>query len=170
MKTYISSKLYKAEPETRDGQPGYKVVYPDGYMSWCPAEAFENASRELTEPELSVFNDAASLGISGVRIMAAVVLLNPFEPDTPIVRFPMGENGFFGASFPGGHVRGITRPVAIHELQLVRQSAEEEKVSLITDEGQESPAKKDPAKCKHKRTAYDIANDETTCLDCAASS
>lgn len=31
-------------PETH-GQPGYKVVYPDGYTSWSPADAFEEAYR-----------------------------------------------------------------------------------------------------------------------------
>ena len=51
MDTYIGTKIVRAEPEYRyrsgDRVPdaGYKVVYPDGYVSWCPSEAFEEAYR-----------------------------------------------------------------------------------------------------------------------------
>lgn len=41
--TYIGSKQITAWNETKDGQPGYAVKYPDGYMSWSPADAFEKA-------------------------------------------------------------------------------------------------------------------------------
>lgn len=43
MKTYIGTKIIKAEPETRDGKPGFRVVYPDGYTSWSPDHAFHGA-------------------------------------------------------------------------------------------------------------------------------
>ena len=50
MKTYIGTKIIQAEPRAKNygpieqqGQPGYTVVYPDGYTSWSPAEAFEGA-------------------------------------------------------------------------------------------------------------------------------
>ena len=33
MKNYIGVKIVKAEPQEKDGRPGYKVVYPDGYVS-----------------------------------------------------------------------------------------------------------------------------------------
>ena len=69
MKQYIGTKVVQAEPafrvsageftnvihpktyaipEDRTGQTwedGYKVVYPDGYVSWCPKEVFEEAYR-----------------------------------------------------------------------------------------------------------------------------
>lgn len=55
MKTYIGTKIIQAEPQAKNygttethGQPGYKVVYPDGYTSWSPAAAFEEAYRETT--------------------------------------------------------------------------------------------------------------------------
>ena len=68
-KLYISSKLVLARPmdeltfiktvkgrdekhETRDG---YRVAYPDGYVSWSPKEAFENANREVTDTEKELF-------------------------------------------------------------------------------------------------------------------
>ena len=42
METFIGVKCVKAEWHCNDkGEPGYKVVYPDGYESWCPGEAFE---------------------------------------------------------------------------------------------------------------------------------
>lgn len=46
MKRYIGTKIIHAEPEQRNGEPGYKVVYPDGYASWSPAAAFDEAYRQ----------------------------------------------------------------------------------------------------------------------------
>lgn len=51
MKTYIGCKVIKAEPQGKDGKDGYKVVYPDGYVSWSPKDVFENAYRELLPEE-----------------------------------------------------------------------------------------------------------------------
>ena len=39
MKQYIGTKVVQAEP----AENGYKVVYPDGYVSWSPKEVFEEA-------------------------------------------------------------------------------------------------------------------------------
>jgi hypothetical protein len=55
VKAYIGAKVIKAEPqkreETGDGQliihEGYRIVYPDGYVSWSPKATFEQAYREL---------------------------------------------------------------------------------------------------------------------------
>lgn len=51
METYIGVKMIEAEPcpawkdsgEHKEGDPGYKVRYPDGYVSWSPKEVFEAA-------------------------------------------------------------------------------------------------------------------------------
>lgn len=67
MKTYIGTKIIKAEPmdeclfkmnmdptqdlskqETREG---YKVIYSDGYISWSPKKQFEEAYREVSNQE-----------------------------------------------------------------------------------------------------------------------
>lgn len=49
MKQYIGTKIIHAEPSasnsSENAKPGYKVVYPDGYTSWSPSEAFEEAYR-----------------------------------------------------------------------------------------------------------------------------
>lgn len=66
MKRYIGCKIIKAElmgkkeffmmerlkqiPQWQD-EPGYKVVYPDGYVSWSPKDVFESAYREFTDGE-----------------------------------------------------------------------------------------------------------------------
>lgn len=34
------------------GQPGYKVRYEDGYVSWSPKATFERAYREVTDKEI----------------------------------------------------------------------------------------------------------------------
>ena len=40
---YIGSKQVVAWKTEKDGQLGYSVKYPDGYISWSPAEVFERA-------------------------------------------------------------------------------------------------------------------------------
>lgn len=61
MKTYIGTKIIQAEPAFRidggtyppneilpkgtDVEEGYRVRYPDGYESWSPKAAFEEAYR-----------------------------------------------------------------------------------------------------------------------------
>ena len=47
MKNYIGVKIVKAEPEERDGKPGYRVKYPDGYVTWSPKDVFEKEYREM---------------------------------------------------------------------------------------------------------------------------
>ena len=65
MKTYIGTKFVQAKPMTRGeynkfrGWPlpadenaadeGYVLTYKDGYVSWSPKEAFEEAYREVGE-------------------------------------------------------------------------------------------------------------------------
>lgn len=63
MRTYIGTKKIQAEPlnlgdyntlrgwtipaDENPMREGYKVVYPDGYVSWSPKEIFEEAYHEL---------------------------------------------------------------------------------------------------------------------------
>lgn len=55
MKEYLTKKVVKAERcrawkdfgSHKHGEMGYKVVYPDGYVSWCPEEEFEDHADEL---------------------------------------------------------------------------------------------------------------------------
>lgn len=66
MKTYIGSKIIQAEVmdecsflrevkgqdvENCETTAGYKIVYPDGYVSWSPKNVFDNVYREITNSE-----------------------------------------------------------------------------------------------------------------------
>ena len=66
-KLYIGTKLILAYPldecsflrdfkgedvTNRETREGYKVTYPDGYISWSPKKTFETAYREVTESEM----------------------------------------------------------------------------------------------------------------------
>lgn len=54
MKKYVGCKCVEAEPckawkemgTHKVGEDGYKVVYPDGYVTWSPKEVFEAAYME----------------------------------------------------------------------------------------------------------------------------
>lgn len=86
MKTYIGTKIIQAEPafrvsnenftnvihpktyaipEDRTGQTwedGYKVVYPDGYVSWSPKDVFEAAYCQTDTMSFGLAIEAAKMG------------------------------------------------------------------------------------------------------------
>lgn len=85
LKQYIGTKLIQAAPALRiqDGEGkvrielladkpvtmptdtvdmGYKVIYPDGYESWSPLDAFEAAYRETTGMNFGLALEAAKMG------------------------------------------------------------------------------------------------------------
>lgn len=51
IRAYVGTKIIKAAPQEKDGEPGYQVFYPDGYISWSPKATFENAYRPVSEQE-----------------------------------------------------------------------------------------------------------------------
>ena len=69
MKTYIGTKIIQAEPCEKDygpsethGQPGYRIVYPDGGTSWSPKTAFEEACRETSAMSFGLAIEAMKKG------------------------------------------------------------------------------------------------------------
>ena len=69
MKPYIGTKIIQAEPHEKDygppethGQPGYRVVYPDGYTSWSPKSAFEEAYRKTSAMSFGLAVEAMKKG------------------------------------------------------------------------------------------------------------
>ena len=69
MKTYIGTKIIQAEPYEKDygptethGQPGYRIVYPDGGTSWSPKTAFEEACRETSAMSFGLAIEAMKKG------------------------------------------------------------------------------------------------------------
>jgi hypothetical protein len=63
MKAYIGAKIICAEPQEKDGEPGYKVVYPDNYVSWSPKAVFEEAYRPVSRGEESLIESPALQGL-----------------------------------------------------------------------------------------------------------
>lgn len=59
MKSYIGTKVVQAELQMKEfkdlggarNEPGYKVVYEDGYVSWSPKNVFERCYREISSAE-----------------------------------------------------------------------------------------------------------------------
>ena len=62
MKQYIGTKMISAEPQEKDGEQGYKVVYKDGYVSWSPKDAFEDAYSECTSMTFGLAIEAMKKG------------------------------------------------------------------------------------------------------------
>lgn len=58
MKQYIGTKVVQAEPAA----DGYKVVYPDGYVSWSPKEVFEEAYRPIDGMNFGLAIEAMKIG------------------------------------------------------------------------------------------------------------
>lgn len=51
MRTYIGTKVIQAEPQEKNGEPGYRVLYPDDYVSWSPKAVFEESYRLVSDGE-----------------------------------------------------------------------------------------------------------------------
>ena len=55
-KLYIGAKIIRAYRQSKNGEPGYTVIYPDGYASWSPEATFETAYRLVTPEEKEMAN------------------------------------------------------------------------------------------------------------------
>ena len=58
--TYVGVKRIQAEPQEKDGKPGYHVVYEDGYESWSPKDVFERAYLAIARPDKLTDADIAN--------------------------------------------------------------------------------------------------------------
>lgn len=106
MKTYIGAKIIQAEPQAKNygdpashGQPGYKVVYPDGYTSWSPAEAFEEAYRETSGMPFGLAVEAmkkglrvARVGWNGAGMFAYLVPAASYPAQTGVAKAHFGDD------------------------------------------------------------------------------
>jgi len=54
-KAYIGARIFFAEPMYKyvgsSVEEGYKIIYPNNYITWCPKEIFETYYRVITESE-----------------------------------------------------------------------------------------------------------------------
>lgn len=114
MKQYIGTKLIEAEPAFRcmDGsgkviittrpeeafpnypsvEDGYRIRYPDGYVSWSPKETFEKAYLPLNINE-ELGTSAPSIGAKMVDDFIAETWTTTLGDKTTVVR-AMLKNGF----------------------------------------------------------------------------
>lgn len=46
----VEDELAKREQSGQQGDPGYLVVYPDGFRSWSPTKAFEEGYTRMRSP------------------------------------------------------------------------------------------------------------------------
>jgi len=70
MKRYVGTKIIHAvdEKHSESGREGYRVRYADGYESWSPKEAFEDAYREC---DAMTFGLALELLKKGMNVCRA---------------------------------------------------------------------------------------------------
>jgi len=75
METYIGIKIIKAEPQScpsdrhksKAGDPGYKIEYEDGYVSWSPKGVFDAAYRQMGHMSFGVAFEAMRKGYKVMR-------------------------------------------------------------------------------------------------------
>lgn len=92
MVRYIGTKLIEAIPAQKDGADGYKVVYPDGYNSWSPADVFERAYLPLSI-NTRLNTDKPSIGQEMVDDFIAHIEVQTLGDKTTVVRAVL-RNGF----------------------------------------------------------------------------
>jgi hypothetical protein len=69
MRKHIGTKIVQAAPEAHSetGRDGYVVRYADGYESWSPKEAFEDAYRPCDAMSFGLAVDALKKGLKVAR-------------------------------------------------------------------------------------------------------
>lgn len=67
MKEYLGVKLVEAELQIKNNVLGYKVVYPDGYISWSPKDVFEEAYRKTDGLNFGLAIEGAKKGFKIAR-------------------------------------------------------------------------------------------------------
>lgn len=75
MKRYIGVKIIEAEKceaskddqMNKKGDPGYKVVYEGGYVSWSPEDVFEEAYRPIDGMTFGLAIEALKKGLKVAR-------------------------------------------------------------------------------------------------------
>ena len=92
MVRYIGTKLIEAIPAQKDGEDGYKVVYPDGYISWSPTDVFERAYLPLSI-NTRLNTDKPSIGQEMVDDFIAHTEVQTLGDKTTVVRAVL-RNGF----------------------------------------------------------------------------
>ena len=99
-KYYLITTLVKAEPEKAQtdmgnhkiGDDGYKIIYPDGYVSWSPKDVFEASYMKVT-PNSHLKTDKPSISQQMVDDFIAETHVETIGDKTTVVRAVLA-NGF----------------------------------------------------------------------------
>jgi len=67
MEKYICVKIIESERQMRNNEEGYKVVYPDGYVSWSPKDVFEEAYHKTNGMTFGLAIEAMKQGFKVAR-------------------------------------------------------------------------------------------------------
>lgn len=87
---YVGTKIIQAWEQPRDEVDGYAVVYPDGYTSWSPKEAFELAYIPLGDLD-GVLGYLQRLHAEQAQLTQRLVKLDSFLPTEAFARLPREE-------------------------------------------------------------------------------
>lgn len=116
MDTFIGVKCVNAEWQCNDkGEPGYRVVYPDGYESWCPGETFEKYYFQINRPDKLTPEDIRNW--MGMSISTSV----DGDAKTTLVRVEM-PSGFIdweasSCVSPENYNQGIGRQICLEHIE-----------------------------------------------------
>ena len=101
MKRYIGTKIIQAEiaANPKDGVEGYRVVYADGYTSWSPRQAFDEAYRPCEAMTFGLALEAlkkgcrvARTGWNGAGQFVYLVPANSYPAQTAIAKAHFGAD------------------------------------------------------------------------------
>jgi len=83
---YIGFKKALAWEQEKDGQEGYSVKYPDGYVSWSPKEVFEkaylpvgNENKIMIENVKDFIKETYTTKIGEKTTLVRAILVNGYE-------------------------------------------------------------------------------------------
>lgn len=132
MKKYIGVKIIKVEPMNRfafhaeqtgettqdfsGDTEGYKVIYPDGHVSWAPRDVFEEAYR---------LTDGATFGLALEAVKKGMGMRLPQWSSDVVIR----------AQYPDEHSK-MTAPYLFVESRFGRIPWKETMIELFSDKWQ----------------------------------
>jgi len=96
---YLSEKSgVETRPQNGEDREGYKVIYPDGYVSWSPKKVFEKAYRPTTGLNFGLAIEAMKKGFkvtrqgwNGSGMFAYYVPSATYESTTDIAKSTFGS-------------------------------------------------------------------------------
>lgn len=95
----VTFKNQRQEPYEGENAPGYRVIYPDGYISWSPEKAFEDAYRRCDNMNFGLAIEAmrkgekvARAGWNGKGMYVFLIGIDPTHPGIGGWTYTNGKN------------------------------------------------------------------------------